>query len=53
MKAYGAEVEIRGGRAGAFEITRGGTLLFSRLAAGRFPEDDEIRRLLDGTPGRD
>jgi selT/selW/selH-like putative selenoprotein len=41
-------VEIFGGRAGAFEITAGDDLLFSKFADHRFPEDDELRRLLDG-----
>ena len=48
MKAYGVEVEIFGGRTGSFEITRGGELLFSKLALHRFPEDDEVRTLLEG-----
>lgn len=41
-------MEIKGGRTGSFEITRGGTLLFSKLQLHRFPEDDEIVHLLDG-----
>ena len=46
-KAYGVEVEIRGGRSGSFEITRGEDLLFSKLERHRFPEDEEILHLLD------
>jgi len=40
-------VEIRGGRSGSFEITRGEEVLFSKLRLHRFPEDDEILHLLD------
>jgi selT/selW/selH-like putative selenoprotein len=47
-EAYGAEVDIFGGRTGSFEITAGDALVFSKLADHRFPEDDEIRHLLDG-----
>lgn len=48
MKASGVDVEIFGGRTGSFEITRSGAVLFSKLELGRFPEDDEVVRLLDG-----
>ncbi len=47
MKAGNTDVEIFGGRTGSFEITRGGTVLFSKLDSGRFPEDDEVPGLLD------
>ncbi len=47
MKAGIADIEIFGGRTGSFEITRGGTVLFSKFDLGRFPEDDEIAGLLD------
>lgn len=47
-EAYGADVEIFGGRTSSFEVTVGDDLLFSKLDAGRFPEDDELRRMLDG-----
>jgi len=33
------------GRIGAFEITRDGTVLFSKLDSARFPDDDEVRAL--------
>ena len=48
MKAHGVEVEIFGGRQGSFEITRGDALLFSKLALGRFPKEDELRGLAAG-----
>ena len=47
MKAGNMDVEIFGGRTGSFEITRDGTVLFSKLDLGRFPEDDEVSGLLD------
>ncbi|MBT4906532.1 MAG: hypothetical protein HOI34_09360 [Rhodospirillaceae bacterium] len=43
---YGVSVTVSGGRTGSFEITRGESLLFSKLALRRFPEDDEVRNLL-------
>ena len=33
---------------GCFEVTRDGELVFSKLAAGRFPEDGEVKAILDG-----
>ncbi len=48
MKAHGVEVDIFGGRTGSFEITRGETLLFSKLGLGRFPEDGELLALTGG-----
>ncbi len=46
-ETFGVEVEIFGGRTGSFEIARGDGVLFSKLDLGRFPEDDEVRGLLD------
>ena len=47
MEAGNTDVEIFGGRTGSFEITRSGTVLFSKLDLGRFPEDDEVSGLFD------
>jgi selT/selW/selH-like putative selenoprotein len=33
---------------GCFEVSKDGRLVFSKLAAGRFPEDGEIRAILSG-----
>ena len=33
---------------GAFEVKRDGELLFSKLQAGRFPEDGEVPAILSG-----
>jgi selenoprotein W-related protein len=34
---------------GVFEVTVDGTLIFSKKALGRFPEDSEIFAKLDGS----
>ncbi|MBO22503.1 MAG: hypothetical protein CMM26_09080 [Rhodospirillaceae bacterium] len=49
LKQLGATVEIAPGRTGAFEITRDDNLLFSKLDTARFPDDDEIRALANGS----
>ena len=36
------------GDSGCFEVTRNGSLLFSKLAVGRFPEDGEVAAILTG-----
>ena len=38
----GIEVELIKSAGGAFEITAGGTKIFSKLDLGRFPEHSEI-----------
>jgi selT/selW/selH-like putative selenoprotein len=39
----GVAVELVPGRRGAFEVTRDGALVYSKLASGRFPtSDDEV-----------
>ena len=45
MEKFAAEVSLRSGRTGSFEITVDGNLAFSKLALGRFPEDDEINAI--------
>lgn len=39
-------VSLRPGTGGIFEITLNGQMLFSRKAAGRFPEAKEIKQLI-------
>jgi selT/selW/selH-like putative selenoprotein len=34
------------GSGGAFEVTKDGDLIFSKMALDRFPEDDEVIKLL-------
>ncbi len=41
----GETVEIAPGRTGSFEITRDGTVLYSKLETHWFPDDDEVRAL--------
>ena len=42
-----AEAKIEPGRVGAFEISRDGSLVFSKLDIGRFPTDEEVISFLD------
>lgn len=41
------EVELIEGGGGAFEVCLEGKLIFSKLSAGRFPEPEEIFKILD------
>jgi predicted Rdx family selenoprotein len=43
-----AEVELRIGRSGQFDVTVDGTLKYTRSKTGRFPTDDEIEDLAPG-----
>ena len=45
VKQTGAEVELKKGSGGVFEITVDGKLAFSKKALGRFPSDDEVSAL--------
>jgi selT/selW/selH-like putative selenoprotein len=36
------------GSTGQFDVIAGGQLVFSKAEAGRFPEEDEVLRLLPG-----
>lgn len=45
VKHAGAEVELKKGSGGVFEITVDGKLAFSKKALGRFPTDDEVLAL--------
>ena len=42
MDKYGAEVALKKGSGGVFEITVDGRLAFSKKALGRFPTDEEV-----------
>lgn len=44
-KRLGAEVELVKSGGGAFEISRDGTLVFSKLKLDRFPTEAEIDAL--------
>ncbi len=41
-----ADIELRVGRSGQFDVTVDGALKYTRGKTGRFPTDDEIEDLL-------
>jgi predicted Rdx family selenoprotein len=41
-----ADIELRAGKSGQFDITVDGTLRYTRAKTGRFPTDAEIEDLL-------
>jgi selT/selW/selH-like putative selenoprotein len=43
-----AEVELRPGKSGQFDVTVDGALVYTRSKTGRFPTDAEIDDLLPG-----
>ena len=49
------EVALRPGEGGIFEVCLDGETIFSRVAAGRFPEAKELKQLVRDrvAPGRD
>jgi predicted Rdx family selenoprotein len=48
QKLGAAEVELRVGKSGQFDVTVDGTLEYTRSKTGRFPTDDEIDDLAPG-----
>jgi predicted Rdx family selenoprotein len=46
QKKGAADIELRPGRSGQFDVTVDGTLKYTRSKSGRFPTDDEIEDLL-------
>jgi len=42
------DFDLQTGRSGQFDVTVDGRLAFSKHAAGRFPTDEEIGKLLTG-----
>ncbi|MCK9295278.1 MAG: Rdx family protein [Desulfobulbaceae bacterium] len=47
MKRFAAQVELIAGAGGVFEVVIDARKIFSKAAAGRFPEDGEIVRLIE------
>lgn len=45
-RELGAEVTLIKGRSGVFDVVADGTLVFSKHATGRFPEEDEVVKAL-------
>ena len=46
LKQKADKAEIEPGRVGALEISRDGSLVFSKLDIGRFPTDEEVLNFL-------
>ena len=42
-----ADIELRIGRSGQFDVTVDGALKYTRNKTGRFPTDDEVEDLAD------
>ena len=47
QKLGAADIELRVGRSGQFDVTVDGTLKYTRSKTGRFPTDDEVEDLVD------
>ena len=46
QKLGAADIELRVGRSGQFDVTVDGTLKYTRSKTGRFPTDDEVEDML-------
>ena len=46
QKKGAADIELRTGRSGQFDVTVDGALKYTRSKTGRFPTDAEIEHLL-------
>ena len=46
QKMGAADIELRPGKSGQFDVTVDGALLYSRTKTGRFPTDAEVEDLL-------
>jgi selenoprotein W-related protein len=46
---FGADGELVASHGGVFEVKVDGTLIFSKKASGRFPDDGEIVKLIRQT----
>ena len=47
-KQGAAEIELRPGKSGQFDVTVDGALQYTRSKTGRFPTDEEIEDLVPG-----
>jgi selT/selW/selH-like putative selenoprotein len=47
LTASGIEARAERGERGQFDVLSDGRLVFSKWETGRFPEDGEVRRLLE------
>jgi selT/selW/selH-like putative selenoprotein len=48
VERFGADVELKKGGGGVFEITVDGEKRFSKKAMGRFPTDAEVEGVIAG-----
>jgi predicted Rdx family selenoprotein len=46
QKKGAADIELRTGRSGQFDVTVDGALKYTRSKTGRFPTDDEVEDLV-------
>jgi hypothetical protein len=46
QKLGAADIELRVGRSGQFDVTVDGTLKYTKGTTGRFPTDDEVEDIL-------
>ena len=46
QKLSPADIELRIGRSGQFDVTVDGALKYTRSKTGRFPTDDEVEDIL-------
>lgn len=47
-KQGAADIELRPGKSGQFDVTVDGALKYTRSKTGRFPTDEEIEDLVPG-----
>ena len=47
QKLGAADIELRPGKSGQFDVTVDGSIRYTRAKTGRFPTDAEIEDLLD------
>jgi len=45
-KNFGADIELVAGSNGIFDISLDGNMIFSKFEQGRFPQSDEIIKLI-------
>jgi len=46
-KLGAADIELRIGRSGQFDVTVDGALKYTRSKTGRFPTDDEVEDMME------
>jgi len=50
-KEFGVDVEYIKSRGGVFEVCMNGELIFSKKSIGRFPQNDEIMKIIHKSTG--